>query len=300
MRIENFESFDKKQIATYFWTDVEGEPKGIVQLCHGMCEHLGRYDDFAKFLNKNGYIVFGDDHRAYGRTDNNSGYCKGDFVNDTIKDLDFLAKKVKAEYPNLPIVFVGHSYGSCLAQRYVQLNPDIVGCVMTGTGSAPHFACALASVVLAPISAIIPKVGIAMSESANNKGFSDTDIPHAWLTKDKEIRRIYANDNLSGGKASMSYYYHFVKLMSACTKKSNIKKIDKNLPIAILCGKDDPCGLKGKMPKKVADSYKKAGIKDVFLKLYENDRHEVLNETDKDVVYNDILAFCDRVCGVKK
>jgi len=297
MRIEQFQSFDGKQITTYFWEEVEGEPKGIVQLCHGMSEHLGRYDDFAKYLNKHGYIVFGDDHRAFGRTDNNSGYCKGNFVNDTLKDMDCLAQKVKAKYPDLPLVFFGHSYGSCLAQRYIQQNPNIAGCVMTGTGSAPHFVCVLGTILLAPINLIAGKAMFAMNEKANNKGFTDTDVPHAWLTKDKDIRKAYASDEFSGGKASISYYFHFVKLMSACTKKSNIKKIDKSLPIAVLCGQDDPCGLKGKMPKKVAETYKKVGIKDVELKLYKDDRHEVLNETDKEVVYGDILAFVDKVCS---
>ena len=108
-------SFDGKELYTQLWDDVEN-PKGVVQLCHGMAEYLQRYDDFARFLNKNGYIVFGDDHRSYGRTDNNAGICDGEYVGDTIKDLLFINDYLKKQYPGLPILFFGHSYGSCLGQ----------------------------------------------------------------------------------------------------------------------------------------------------------------------------------------
>jgi len=287
-----FNSFDKKKLTVYLWDYVD-KPKGVVQLCHGMSEHLGRYDDFAKFLNEHGYIVFGDDHRSFGRTDENEGYCDGEYVGDTIKDELLIYDILKQENKGLPIVFVGHSYGSCLAQRFIEFDKDVKGCVMTGTGCAPHILCKLAQIVIAPLKLCFKKAKIAMPE--NNKCFLDKDVPHAWLTKDKEIRKAYADDPLCGGKSSLSYYYGFLKLMADSSSKKNLNKIRKDLPIAIFSGEDDTAGQKGKMPNMLYKRYKKVGLTDVTLKLYKNDRHEILNELDKEIVYNDILEFIERV-----
>lgn len=283
-------TFDKKSLTVYLWDDVDS-PKGVVQLCHGMSEHLGRYDDFAKFLNKNGYIVFGDDHRSYGRTDENAGYCKGEYVGDTIKDLLTINEALSEIYKDLPRVFIGHSYGSCLAHRFVEFDTGIKGCIMTGTGCAPHALCKFAQIVLAPMNLLFRKCKVGMPEQ--NKGFKDKDVPHAWLTKDKEIRKAYYEDPLCGGKSSLAYYYGFMKLLSDSSSKKNLAKIRKDLPIGIFSGAEDPAGQKGKMPTLLYKRYQKAGLSNVSLKLYENDRHEILNETDRDVVYNDLLKFIE-------
>ena len=101
-------SFDGKEIYTRLWDDV-AHPKGVVQICHGLGEHSGRYDDFARFLNANGYIAFADDHRAHGRTDNGSGDCEGEPAVDTVQDLLFFSRWLHEKYPDLPLIFFGHS-----------------------------------------------------------------------------------------------------------------------------------------------------------------------------------------------
>lgn len=286
-----FTTFDKKQLSAYLWEDVDN-PKGVVQLCHGMSEHLGRYDDFAKFLNKNGYIVFGTDHRSYGKTDNNSGWCKGEYVGDTVKDELLINECLKAEHKNLPIIYFGHSYGSCLAQRFIEFDTGIKACVMTGTGGAPHLVCRIAQIALWPIKLIFGKCKVGMPE---NNSFPDkNEAPHAWLTKDKDIRTAYEEDPLSGGKSSISYFYGFLKMLADTGSKKNLKKIRKDLPVGIFCGSDDTAGQRGKMSKFICKRLKKAGLTDVSLKLYENDRHEILNETDRETVYQDILDFMNR------
>lgn len=281
-------SFDGKELYTYLWDDVK-DPVGVVQLCHGMCEHLGRYDGFARFLNKNGYIVFGDDHRSYGRTDNNSGYCDGEYVGDTVKDLVFITEYLKEKY-KLPLIFFGHSYGSVLGQRYVQLNTGIKCAVLTGTLTTPHVLCRLGQGILAPVKAIAPHAGAALSSA---KFPDEKEAPNSFLTKDAEIRRQYDEDPLCGGKSSLKYYYGFMKLLGDATKKENLRAIPDSLPIGIFCGADDSIGHFGKDPKKVYETYKKYD-KNAYLKLYENDRHEILNETDKETVMADILAFIQK------
>ena len=282
-------SFDGKELYTQLWDDVK-EPKGVVQLCHGMAEYLQRYDDFAKFLNKNGYIVFGDDHRSYGRTDNNAGICDGEYVGDTVKDLLFINDHLKKQYPGLPVMFFGHSYGSCLGQRFVQFDTGIKCCVLTGVLTVPHAVARMGQGIMAPVKALFPKLKFGIS----GKKFEDEAIePNSWLTKDVEIRRAYNADPLSGGKSSVKYYYGFMKLMGDAASDKNLKQIRDDLPIGIFCGKDDSVGNFGKYPKTVYDRYVKYG-KNAYLKIYENDRHEILNELDKDVVYNDILVFFNK------
>ena len=282
-------SFDGKELYTELWDDVEN-PKGVVQLCHGMAEYLKRYDDFAKFLNKNGYIVFGDDHRSYGRTDNNAGICEGEYVGDTIKDLLFINDYLKEKYKGLPVVFFGHSYGSCLGQRFVQFDTGIKCCVLTGVLTVPHYIARIGQGIMAPVKAVAPKAKFGIS----GKKFPDeAEEPNSWLTKDVQIRREYNNDPLSGGKSSVKYYYGFMKLMADAAKPKNVCAIRDDLPIGIFCGKDDSVGNFGKGPATVYNRYKKHG-KNAYLKLYENDRHEILNELDKDKVYNDILSFINK------
>lgn len=282
-------SFDGKELYTQLWDDVEN-PKGVVQLCHGMAEYLQRYDDFAKFLNKNGYIVFGDDHRSYGRTDNNAGICDGEYVGDTIKDLLFINGYLKKQYPGLPIIFFGHSYGSCLGQRFVQFDTGIKCCVLTGTLTVPHFVARVGQGIMAPVKAVAPKLKFGIS----GKKFEDEkEAPDSWLTKDVTVRRQYRDDPLCGGKSSIKYYYGFLKLMGDAAAKKNIMQIKDGLPIGIFSGCDDSVGNFGKYPTTVYNRLKKYG-KNAYLKLYENDRHEILNELDRDVVYNDILQFFNK------
>lgn len=122
MRPEKFESFDKTILQCYLWNDVKN-PKGVVQISHGMAEHARRYDAFAQFLNANGYIVYADDHRAHGMTSTKQskkgvyGYHKGDIYNDTVRDEIAITAHLKERF-GLPVVYLGHSYGSMLGQRY--------------------------------------------------------------------------------------------------------------------------------------------------------------------------------------
>lgn len=139
MKNEKFTSFDGTVLQCYLWNDVKN-PKGVVQISHGMAEHARRYDNFATFLNRNGYIVYADDHRAHGLTSTKQstkgvkGYHKGDIYMDTVKDeiaiTDYLAEKY-----GLPVVYLGHSYGSMLGQRYIEMPNKSCGAVLCGSAN---------------------------------------------------------------------------------------------------------------------------------------------------------------------
>ena len=137
MKPEKFTSFDNTILQCYLWNDVKN-PKGVVQISHGMAEHARRYDAFAQFLNANGYIVFADDHRAHGMTSTKQskkgiyGYHKGDIYNDTVRDEIAITAHLKERF-GLPVVYLGHSYGSMLGQRYIEMKNDSCGAILCGS-----------------------------------------------------------------------------------------------------------------------------------------------------------------------
>ena len=203
-------SFDGQEIFTRLWDDI-AEPKGVVQICHGLGEHSARYEDFAKFLNANGYIAFADDHRAHGYTDNGSGDCEGEPAVDTVQDLLFFSRWLREKYPTLPLIFFGHSYGSSLAHRFIQFPSDICACVMTGVNMMPHGMLKAMSAVMNLVQKCAPDKMMSMDSQAMNKRFPDREVPHAWLTRDLDIRRKYDADPFCGTPSSLRFSYSMSK-----------------------------------------------------------------------------------------
>ena len=288
-------SFDGKEIYTRLWEDV-ADPIGVVQICHGLGEHSGRYDHFARFLNANGYIVFADDHRAHGHTDNGSGDCQGEPAVDTVQDLLFFNRWLRERYPRLPLIFFGHSYGSSLAHRFIQFPSSICACVMTGVNMMPHGMLKAMGGLMYLAKSVAPGKLISMTSDSMNKRFPDRDVPHAWLTRDPEIRKEYEADPFCGTPSSLRFNHSMTKMMCQATDPKNLKKVPDSLPIAMFCGEDDSAGGFGKGPKTALEIYRKYG-KNITLKLYPGARHEVLNETNRDEIYQDILSFLNSVVG---
>lgn len=285
-------SFDGKEIYTYLWDQV-AHPVGVVQLCHGLGEHCGRYRDFAQFLNKNGFIAFGDDHRGHGLTDQASGDCGEDAAGDTVKDLLFFHEYLRGQYPDLPMIFFGHSYGSLLTQRFIELVPQLDVCVMTGVNGMSHGMTAFMTAVMTPVNALVGKKVISMDSPSMDKKFTDKNPGYAWLSRDKAVRQAYIDDPLCGGPASIRFSYSMMKLMRDLSKDTELARISDKLPIGIFCGQDDAAGGFGSGPQLVYERLLKHG-KQATLKLYPEARHEVLNEWNKDEVYGDILEFIEK------
>lgn len=286
-------SFDGKEIYTRLWDDVT-DPRGVIQICHGLGEHSGRYDDFARFLNANGFIAFADDHRAHGWTDNGSGDCEGEPAVDTVLDLVFFNNWLREQYPHLPLIFFGHSYGSSLAHRFIQYKSHICACVMTGVNMMPHGMLKIMERIMYAAKSLAPAKLLSMTSDSMNKRFPDTQIPHAWLTRNLDIRREYEADPYCGTPSSLRFNHSMTKMMCQATDPANLKQVPDDLPIAMFCGEEDAAGGFGKGPKSALELYQKYG-KNVSLKLYPGARHEVLNETNKEEVYQDILNFLNTV-----
>ena len=300
-------SFDGAEIHCYTWDQVEN-PKAVVQIAHGMGEHCGRYDDFASFLNKNGYIVIAEDHRGHGKTSGyeNRGIVEGDSYNDTISDMIALTSLAVKKY-KLPVVLIGHSYGSFLSQGYIERNGEaLAGVILSGSAymntAQVAFGRIVASIQNAFCGGTKPANLIAkLSFGAYDKQFKEENQPFAWLTRDKEVIKKYIEDEFCGAAFTMSIGFQksFFYGMKTVYKPASLGAIPKELPILIASGDRDPVGGNGALVSRLYEEYHTLGLSNVDIKLYPGARHEILNEINKDEVYADFLAFIEKVTAEK-
>ena len=304
MKPEKFESFDKTILQCYLWNDVKN-PKGVVQISHGMAEHARRYDTFAKFLNANGYIVYADDHRAHGMTSTKQsakgvkGYHKGDIYNDTVRDEIAITAYLKKRF-GLPVVYLGHSYGSMVGQRYIELPNESSGAIFSGSACMKGAVLGMGSFIADLQYAVIGgekagKLLDKLSFGSYNGKFRKDKTAFAWLSRDKEQVRKYIFDEQCGYVMSVAFFKFFFSGLKASYKKENLAGIDRNKPIAIFSGSADPVGGAGKLVDKLYKQYVGLGVKDVSIKLYDDARHEILNETNNAEVYADVLGAIDKM-----
>ncbi|MDY5845544.1 MAG: alpha/beta fold hydrolase [Bariatricus sp.] len=282
----------------------ETEIKAVLQISHGMVEYIGRYDRFANYLNEYGIYVVGNDHLGHGESvtsDDKHGFFKHPDGNEcVIKDLHKLRKRTEKKYPDVPYFMLGHSMGSFLIREYMMVyGQGLAGVIVMGTGSQPNSVLVLGKIICKIMASFKgweyrSKLIDRMVFSGNNKKFEPARTPQDWLTKDEKIVNAYRENPWCTFTFTLNGFYQLFRTIQFVQKKENIQKISKELPIFLVAGCEDPVGSFGKGVKKVYKSYVDAGIKDVKIKLYENDRHEILNETDYMVVYEDLRKWMEK------
>ncbi len=304
MRKEEF-YFDSRtatdKIHAVRYTPDDGQVKGVVQIVHGMAEYIERYEEFAKYLTDRGFVVTGNDHLGHGKSVAEGGtcgyFCKQDPATVVVRDVHRLKKMTQQEYPGVPYVILGHSMGSFILRNYMyRYGSGISGAIVMGTGMQPP-ALVNAGKVLAAVqklfcgekhvSKLIDKVAFGSYNNRIENVRTDKD----WLTKDEGIVDRYIADPHCGFTFTVNGFATSFELISRIQKKENLEKIPKELPIYMVSGAEDPVGDYGEGVKRAYQSLKDAGLQDIDLKLYEADRHEVLNETDKAVVMQDIYDW---------
>lgn len=299
---ENFKFIDSDgiEINAYRWIP-KNEAKGIVQISHGMTETILRYDEFAKKLNSQGFIVYGHDHRGHGltaKTKKELGYIADNNGFDwLVRDLYELMTKIKEDHPRLPVYIFGHSMGSFVSQRFVQLyGEEIDGLILSGSNGEPT--------KLAPIGILLSKIEIMLfgrkhiskvmdklSFGNFNNRFSPNRTDYDWLCSVEEEVDKYINDEYCGFVCSSSFYYDLLKGLREIHNENNLKAIPSDLPIYIIAGDMDPVGNFGKGIINLYSKLKDVQVKDIEYRLYENGRHELLNESNKYDVMNDISSW---------
>ena len=279
----------------------EGEVRGVIQIAHGIAEHIERYDDFAAFLAQNGFVVVGNDHLGHGQSVSNPDDL-GFFADDkgwdyVVRDMDQLHDLMKAQYPDVPYIFFGHSMGSFLTRTYIIKHPekpDLV--ILSGTG---HQSKALVYSGYAMAEAIVKAKGpradgrflndLAFGAYNSKVPFPMTDFD--WLSQDYEMVRKYNNDPLCGFVAKASLYRDMMGGIKFVTDQKNIDTMNKDTPVYFMSGDKDPVGDYGKGVERAYKAFCKAGLKDVFMRLYPDGRHEMLNELNRQQVYRDVLDW---------
>lgn len=294
-----FTARDGYVLVCYLWDDVE-QPKGVLQITHGMAEHAVRYKRFAEFLNKNGYIVFANDIRAHGKSAGDIEKLgkktdDGNLFEETVMDQVELSNYLTAKYNNLPLFLLGHSYGSFLTQKYIQLCQIPKAVILMGSAnqkgaltSVAHF---IANITKTFKGVDAPAKMLAnMSFGQYQKNFNEG----AWITSDKVESDKYESDPYCGTTFSAGFYIDFLHSINNLYKKKDMDRIPKDYPIFIVSGEEDPVGGPIKLITKLYNTYLENGLNNVEFKLYPNMRHEILNEIGKEKPMQDILEFLNK------
>ncbi|MCI8484653.1 MAG: alpha/beta hydrolase [Lachnospiraceae bacterium] len=300
-RTFKFSSADKKtKIYAVKW-EPKGEIKGILQISHGMVEYVERYEKFAEFMTQQGFMVVGNDHLGHGNSVTSPerwGYFAPERGSDiVVKDLEHLRSIIQREYPGLPYFFLGHSMGSFMLRKYLsKYSAGLHGAIIMGTGNQSNGATMMGKAVCRILAVFRgweyrSKLVDKLVFSGNNKRFQKEPQANGWLTKDKEIVKAYNSDPKCTFHFTLNGFYNLFDTIYYVSQPANINGIPRNLPILLVSGKDDPVGNYGAGVKAVYETYKRMGIKDITYRLYPGDRHEILNELDKEQVYEDIYQW---------
>lgn len=298
-----FRSKDKEtQIHAIEWKP-EGEVKGVLQLCHGMVEYIDRYHDFAEFMSKQGYYVVGHDHLGHGQSvvsEDKLGYFAEKKGNDrVIGDIHQLRLKTEEKYSGIPYFMMGHSMGSFLVRQYAGVYGEgLSGVIIMGTGNqatvtlnAGMFVCKFISMLRGWEHR--SKLVDSMAVGAYDKVFAKETDGSNWLSRNVDVVKKYKNDPRCGFRFTVNAYYNMFKGMKKMNDQEANGTTPKDLPVFFVAGDDDPVGNMGIGVRHVYEKYQKLGMKDVAIKLYPDNRHEILNEFDKEIVYQDLLNWLD-------
>ncbi|WP_341518092.1 alpha/beta hydrolase [Bacillus paramobilis] len=281
----------------------ERDPRGIIQIAHGMTEHAGVYTDFIAALLKAGYGVYAHDHKGHGKTvkrEEDYGHFKPNVGwNEAVSDVIFVSETIRKEQ-TCPLFLLGHSMGSFLSRRAVQLKGELYdGFLISGTGGNPGVLGSIGHKVatiemkLRGEKTKSPMLNF-LSFGNFNSHFKPNRTKFDWLSSDNSQVDKYIADPLCGFICTTSFYRELFSGVLEVNKLEEFKKTPKNLPIHIFSGDRDPVGDMGKGVKEVYENFKKCEVKDVTLRLYENGRHEMFHEVNKDEVFQDLISWLDK------
>ena len=291
------------EIHTMEWKP-QGEVTAVLQICHGMIEYVGRYEEFAEFLCEKGYYVVGNDHLGHGKSvqaKSEYGFFNEKYGNVCVLgDMHTLRQRTMKKYPDVPYFMLGHSMGSSLLRQYIQMYGNgLSGVILMGTVADHGKASLLFGKRLCRLMAAFrgwhyrSKMVDNLAIGGYNKKFKPAHTRADWITSDFERLEAYASDPLCSFRFTVNAYYNMFLGMLSTQRKEGVYMIPKSLPVLFVSGAEDPVGEFGKGVRKIYEKYRAAGIQDVTLRLYVGDRHEILNETDREQVFDDLLEWLE-------
>ena len=293
---------DGAEIFVYTWKpDNKKDVRGVIQIAHGMAEHAARYERFASELVDAGFAVYAEDHRGHGKTagslDRVGYFADENGWQKVVDDLAMITDVMEKEYPGLPVFFFGHSMGSMLGRTYLmQHGKRLTGAILSGTAGDPG--------LLGKVGAFVAKreckkkgrknpseLMAKLSFGKFNNAFKPARTEFDWLSRDEAEVDKYVADPYCGFVFSAGGWLDMLESLSPQFKAEGVARVPKTLPIYLFAGEKDPVGDSGKGVQAVYNLYKKAGIEDVSIKLYKNGRHEMLNETNREEVFQDTIEW---------
>lgn len=290
------------EICACLW-EPQGSPKAVVQIIHGIAEHVGRYDNLARFLTDHGYAVVGCDHLGHGKTaiaDSKFGFfSKHDGWTLVTADVRQLRQLTGQRFPGIPYFLLGHSMGSFIARTFLCRYPgEVDGALLSGTGQEPAPMVAAGKALSGLLARLRGPVHLSplvhsLALGAYNKQFEPARTECDWLSRDEAVVDAYLADPLCHAMPTVSLYRDMLGGLQFIANEKKLGLMDPNTPVYLYSGDRDPVGGNGAGVKKVYGFFEKHGTKDLTMKLYEGGRHEMHNETNRDEVFADVLAWLE-------
>ena len=302
----------KSRINAKLWTNEEYgspdwpgslKPKGVIQIVHGMAEHIDRYDDLARYMVDRGFVVCAEDHIGHGETASSPdeyGHMPAYGGKDILLgDVHTLRLQVADCFPDVPYVLYGHSMGSFIARCYIACHGEgLAACVLSGTGNVPQ-KLSQGGLMLARAIASVKgeryrsKLIDNMGAGAYGKQIEGARTKLDWLSTDPSVVDKYIDDPKCGFMFTVGGYSTLLDLTAECVTPECASKVPKDLPILLVAGDGDPVGDMGKGVQAAAQLLLDAGVQCVDTKLYEGMRHEIHNEIGHEQVYDDIISWIE-------
>ena len=289
----------KTQLHGMRWEPEGGSVRAVLQICHGVAEHIARYDAFARYLNDLGIAVVGHDHLGHGLSLPEGGtpvyFGAGNTWNTVVDDIYVLHQRIRLWYPDVPLCIMGHSMGSFLPRTYLIRYPGTVkAAVIMGTGWQPKAVIAGGMAVAKAVGAVVGENGTSdlvtnLAFGAYNKLFAPNRTSCDWLSADEDNVDTYMADPLCGADATVGLFRQMLSGIRFNQKLSNLRQMDPRIPVLFVAGEKDPVGDCGNGVRRTYQEFRRAGVQDCTLKLYPGLRHEILNEkAQQQQIFEDI------------
>lgn len=301
---------DGTEVAVNRWLPEDDQDiKAIVVLCHGMLEHSLRYDRVGYLFVENGFALNAHDHRGHGKTANNAvqkgcgafgKIADSDGFSKVVSDLDEIIDEVRKDFPGKKVILLGHSFGSIVAQNYIENHGNKVdACILCGTTGPKSIA--KAGLFLCNLLCLFGKNrrSAFLQNKVAFRGYlskiKNPSSANAWISKNEDNVQMYENDSWCGGTATVSFIRDITAGLCKTHRDKAMKKIPKDLPVYFIAGTEDPVGDYNKSIKKLISIYKSNGMKNIQECFIEGERHEVFNEKDGDENVLKVINWIDSV-----
>lgn len=278
-------------------------PRAVVQIVHGMSEHVERYAPFAEFLVGRGFVVCANDHVGHGKTAGERDLGHMPLANGAdvlVEDVHALREKVCERYPHARHVMFGHSMGSFVTRVYLTRHADgLSAAILCGTGQQPRIQTVAGRVITRLIAQIrgerhVSRFVDSLGAGAYGRAIKDARTDVDWISSDPDVVDEYIADPLCGQSFTVGAYATLASLVADATDARLARRVPKDLPLLFVAGAEDPVGDCGRGVARAVDEYRNAGVRLVEMGIYPGARHEILNEPCHEAVWHDVEEFLAR------